>query len=442
MTTPRLHRSGAPPRIRLVHFGLGAFHRAHQAVYTQLAAPADDWGIAAFTGRSAAPAALVEQEGVYTVVTPDEDALVVDRIATVASGSDRSAFRSALAALDVSAVTLTITEAGYAGPDADPDVRADIARLRNGDAPLTAPGRLVDALQARRAAQAGPVTVLSCDNVPRNGARIRSALLAIAADVDESLATWIADELAFPSSVVDRITPRPGDDAARISRTATGFEDQAAVLAEPYREWVIENQAVSELPDWASAGARFVDDVDAAESRKLRLLNAGHLLLALEGPARGVNTVAEAWADAELRASVERLWGEARRSIPEDGADIEQWLARVAARFADPRIEHHLAQIAEGVLEKLRVRIVPTVDAEMRAGRSGDAALRVVAAWLQHQDASMDESLRRLGSWTENGLVKARLASLLQHESACGSALSAQPATRPVAVRTMRSHPK
>lgn len=418
MTAPRLHRSGAPPRTRLVHFGLGAFHRAHQAVYTQLSAPADDWGIAAFTGRSPAPAALAEQDGVYTVVTPDEDALVVDRIATVASGSDHSAFRSALAAPEVSAVTLTITEAAYAGPDADPDVRADIARLRNGDAPLTAPGRLVDALRARHAAQAGPVTVLACDNVPRNGARIRSALLGIAADVDEGLATWIADELAFPSSVVDRITPRPGDDAARISRSATGLDDHAAVLAEPYREWVIENHAVSELPDWASAGARFVDDLDAAESRKLRLLNAGHLLLALEGPVRSMRTVAEAWADAELRASVERLWEEARRSIPEDGADVDQWLARVAARFADPRIEHHLAQIAEGALEKLRVRIVPTVDAEVNAGRNADAALGVVAAWLRLQDSSLNESLRRLGSWTENGPVKARLEALHQHELA------------------------
>lgn len=414
MSPARLGRSGAPPHIRIVHLGLGAFHRAHQAVYTQLVAPAGDWGIAAFTGRSAAPAELVEQNGVYTVVTPDEDALVVDRIAAVASGSDRRRLRDALAASAVTALTLTITERGYAGPHEDTEVQRDIVRLRAGDAPLTAPGRIVDALAARRGNRAGPLTVLSCDNLPRNGSRIRSTLLAIASEVDESLAHWIANDLAFPSSVVDRITPRPGPDAARIALAATGREDRAAVLAEPYREWVIERRAATELPDWAQAGARIVDDLAAAEDRKLRLLNAGHLLLALRGPARGARTVATAWADDELRDEVHRLWDEARRSISDDGADVDLWLAGVAARFADPRIEHRLTQIADGALEKLRVRIVPTVDAERRSGRSGEAALGVVAAWIRNQRITIDQALGRLGCWTHDEPIATLLSALLK----------------------------
>lgn len=418
MTVPRLSRSGAAPAIRIVHLGLGAFHRAHQAVYTQLAAPADDWGIAAFTGRSPAPEELVKQNGLYTVVTPDADAILVDRLAMVASGADRQRLRSTLAAPTTTALTLTITERGYAGPEVDLQARDDITRLRSGEAPLTAAGRIVDALAARQAAGAGPLTVLSCDNLPHNGARIRSTLVAIASEVDDGLAGWIASELAFPSSVVDRITPRPGPEAARIALAATGREDRAAVLAEPYREWVIERAAAGLLPDWTRAGARLVDNLAAAESRKLRLLNAGHLLLAFRGLARGVETVADAWADDTLRGAVERLWDEARRDIPDDGTDVDQWLARVSARFADPRIEHRLAQIAEGAVEKLRVRIVPTVDAERRKGRTGEAALGVAAAWVRYENITVAEGLGRLECWTRNESIATLLSSLIQREPA------------------------
>ncbi|WP_267188869.1 MULTISPECIES: mannitol dehydrogenase family protein [Microbacterium] len=372
----------------MVHVGVGAFHRAHQAAYTQRVDDERRWGISAFTGRSAVPPALAEQDGVYTLVVPGQrpQATVIDQLTAVSSGRDRDAFRAAIADEGVAVVTVTVTEAGYLlGDDGRVDpgsaaARADIVALREGRAAQTAPGRLADALNTRRRTGV-PLTVVSCDNLSGNGGLLRSAVLAIAAGVDEALADWIRAEVAFPDSVVDRITPAPTPEACRLAEDLTGFEDRAAVLAEAHSEWIIADAFAGDRPAWERAGAVVVHDVAPYELRKLRLLNAAHTFLALEGRLRGHVTVAEAFADPALRRGVDDLWDAAARSIPAT-TGLDDYRAALAVRFADAAIPHRLDQIAAGSAEKLRTRVIPTIEAERRAGRDGDAGLRAVAAFL------------------------------------------------------------
>ncbi|WP_291048355.1 mannitol dehydrogenase family protein [Herbiconiux sp.] len=387
----RPERSAPAPATGIVHLGLGAFHRAHQAAFTAEVDPERRWGIAAFTGRSPVEAALERQDGVYTLLEAGArpGAQLIEQLSSVRSGQDRGAFRSAVADPRVSVLTLTITERGYRlGADGrldlrDDEVRSDIAALRGECAGglATAPGRIVDALAVRRAST-GPLTVVSCDNLAGNGAATRAAVLGLAGEVDESLAGWIEREIAFPSTAVDRITPRPDARVRELAEHLTGVADDAAVLTERHREWVLEDSFAAERPAWERAGALVVDDVVPFETRKLLLLNAAHTLLALEGRLRGHETVRAAFADPELRRRVEALWDEAARLVPAEAGSVEGYRAQLAERFAEPGIDHRLAQIAQGSGEKLRIRIVPTVLAERAAGRSGRAALRAVAAHL------------------------------------------------------------
>lgn len=404
-------RTAPAPSTGIVHLGLGAFHRAHQAAFTADADPERRWGIAAFTGRSPVPSALEQQGGVYTLVEAGTDptARLMEQLSSVRSGRDRAAFRSALADPRVSMLTLTLTERGYRlGADGridllDDEVRSDIAVLRGerADDLMTAPGRIVDALAGRRAS-AGSLTVVSCDNLAVNGAATRSAVLGLAGEVDEALAGWIEREIAFPSTAVDRITPRPDARARELAEHLTGFADDAAVLTERSREWVLEDSFAADRPAWEEAGALVVTDVAPFEARKLLLLNAAHTLLALEGRLRGHETVREAFADAELRGRVEALWDEASRGIPPEAGPTDPYRSTLAERFAEPGIDHRLEQIAEGSEQKLRIRIVPTVLAERAAGRSGRAALRAVAAYLSDRPQLRDGVAELHRPWADD----------------------------------------
>lgn len=414
---PRLGRARPPARTGMVHVGVGAFHRAHQAAYTQRVDDERRWGISAFTGRSAVPSALAEQDCVYTLVVPGAcpRATVIDQLSSVSSGGDRDAFRAAITEEAVSVVTVTVTEAGYLlGDDGRVDpgseaARVDIAALREGRPAQTAPGRLADALAARWRTGV-PLTVVSCDNLRGNGVLLRSAVLAIAAGVDEALADWIRAEIAFPDSVVDRITPAPTPEACRMAEDLTGFEDRAAVLTEAHCEWVIADAFAGDRPAWERAGAVIVDDVAPYELRKLRFLNAAHTLLALEGRLRGHVTVAEAFADPALRRGVDALWDAAARSIPAM-AGLDDYRTALAARFADTAIAHRLDQIAAGSAEKLRTRVIPTVEAERRAGRDGDAGLRAVAAFLATEaETDLPSAVSRLHApWATDDAVMTTL---------------------------------
>jgi fructuronate reductase len=387
-------RRAAP--VRIVHLGLGNFFRAHAAWYTDRAPDAAEWGIAAFAGRSAALARdLDAQEGLYTLVTraADGDAFdVVSSLSKAHAAEDAEAWAAYLASDAVALVTMTITEAGYlrgAGGGADPhnaDLRADVEALRADPraATRTAPARLVRGLLGRRAAGAGPITVVSCDNLPDNGTVLSDVVRDVAALVDPTLATWCEDNVSFVTTVVDRITPRatPGDAIAVAS--ATGRRDLAPVVTEPFSEWVLGGEFVAGRPAWDLAGATITNDVTPYERRKLWMLNGAHSLLAYGGSARGHETVASAVGDDVCRRWIDEWWDEAGRHLAFPPAEVDGYRAALVERFSNPRIAHTLAQIAEDGATKIGVRIVPVLARERAERRSGAAAVRVLAAWVCH----------------------------------------------------------
>jgi fructuronate reductase len=376
----RLSRTAVdlPPfPVRIVHLGLGAFHRAHQAWYTHAAG--GEWGIASFTGRRPdAAVPLAEQDGLYTLLVrgPEGDKAEIIRSITAAhDGADLAALTGYLADRTVTVVTLTITEAGYQrGADGRIDevaVAADIAALRGESeaVPVSAPGRLLAGLAARRRADAGPIAVVPCDNLSGNGEATRTVLLSLAQAVDPALAAWVADSVTFISTMVDRITPATTDADRETAAALTGYEDRSPVVTEPA---------------WDNAGARFVQDVTPFETRKLWLLNGAHSTLAYAAPTRGHRTVADAVGDKTCVAWMDEWWDEAARHLTLPAAEIQAYRDALTERFANPRIQHLLAQIAADGSQKLPVRVLPVVRAERAAGRMPAGGVRALAGWLIH----------------------------------------------------------
>ncbi|SEQ44276.1 mannitol dehydrogenase family protein [Microlunatus flavus] len=397
---PRLSRAlpGQPPAppVRVVHLGLGSFHRAHLAWYTANAPDGDGWGIAAFTGRHPDLAErLAPQDGLYTLITrrADGDSYeVLGPVAEVHPATDHDAYLAHLRRLEVAVVSITVTEAGYLrGPDGHldasrDDVAADVAALREDvAAPVTTlPGRLVAGLLARRAAGAGPVTVLSCDNLPENGAVTRTVVTDLAALVDPDLAAWVGDHVDFATSMVDRITPATTDEDRRLVEQAQGYVDAAPVPTEPFAEWVVAGRFPAGRPAWDAAGARVVEDTTPYEQRKLWLLNGSHSLLAYAGSVRGHATIDEAVADPTCRAWVETFWDEAAPHLVLPQEAVADYRRALLERFDNPRVRHQLAQIAPDGSIKVRVRIVPPLRAERAAGRMPLGCTTALAAWVLH----------------------------------------------------------
>ncbi len=387
-------RPAAP--VRIVHLGVGNFFRAHQAWYTEHAPDAAEWGIAAFTGRSAAMAdALRPQGGLYTLITrgPEGDAYeVVSSLTAVHAAGEHDAFLDYLRSPALAIVTLTVTEAGYLrGPDghldlADPGVVADLAALtKDPESPVTTtPGRIVAGLHARRAAGAGPLAVLSCDNLSGNGEVLARVVGDLASAVDPSLAQWIASHVSFGTTMVDRITPATTDEHRAGVLSATGLRDAAPVPTEPFSEWVIQGSFPNGRPAWEAAGARIVDDVAPFERRKLALLNGSHSLLAYAATILGHETVADAIADPRCQAWVEQWWDEACAHIPLPPEDLAAYRGALLERYRNPNIRHALAQIAADGSLKIGVRILPTLQAELAGGRVAEGACRAIAAWVLH----------------------------------------------------------
>lgn len=391
-----LRRQRRAPPARIVHLGLGAFSRSHVAWYTARAFDADQWGIVAYTGRSSELAlALAAQDGVYTLVersAEDDRATVIESIVRAHPGDDVDALRSDLAAPTTAIVTLTITEAGYragadgAPDDSDPLVAADrriLERIGAGDASAagalqTAIGRLVCGLDARRRGGGGPVAIVSCDNLPDNGGRTARVLLGLAASIPET-AEWCRTNVSFVSGSVDRITPRLSEsELVRLSET---YQDAAPVVAEPFSDWVISGGFPAGRPAWETAGARFADELEPWEARKLWMLNGAHTLLASLGLLRGHRVVSESIADPECRRAVELLWDDAVLALP-SGIEVDDYRSALVERFANPRIEHPLAQIAEATTTKVRLRIVPVAEHGLEHGRTSDGSAVALAAWI------------------------------------------------------------
>ncbi|MDP9882945.1 fructuronate reductase [Sinomonas atrocyanea] len=373
---PLLGRSGAPaPPVRIVHLGLGAFHRSHQAWFTAHASDAAEWGIASFTGRRPdAARVLAAQDGLFTLIERGGDGdrfEVVGSIAEAVDGADTGRLDALLAAPATVIVTLTVTEAVYEKHDAD----SPLARLCRG-------------LAARREAGAGPIAVVSCDNVAGNAEVAEKALLSIAEGHDPGLASWMRENVSFVGTSVDRITPRTTPDDVALVAARCGYRDEAPVVAEPFANWILAGDFPAGRPRWEDAGAQFVTDIEPFENRKLWLLNGAHSILAYAGQLRGHTTVAQAVADPACREAVEAFWDEAARHLTLPELAVPEYRRALIERFSNPRIAHHLAQIAADGTTKLRMRAVPVLSAEIARGRTGVGAARMVAVWMDFVSAA------------------------------------------------------
>ncbi|MFK4789227.1 mannitol dehydrogenase family protein [Microbacterium sp. ZW T5_56] len=351
----------------MAHLGLGAFHRSHQAWYTQRANEAtagDGWGIASFGSRSRELAdALRTQDGVYTLLerSADGDAATVIESITATGLAGGDAWVEVIANADVEVLTVTVTEAGYV----------------TGALP---PARIAAGLAARRRSGGGALSIVSCDNLLGNGQALRPAVLAAAGDD----AGWVVENVSFVDTVVDRITPAVTDDDVRAVRTLTGADDRVPVVCEPFSEWVIADTFAAGRPAWESAGAVIAADVTPYEERKLWLLNAGHTFLAAAGRLAGYATVDQAFADPALRAETEALWAEQRVTIDLAADDVDAWLEQLRTRFDNPRISHRLEQIARGSEHKIGPRLLVPLRARERAGlAAGDAQLNAIDTWVR-----------------------------------------------------------
>jgi len=387
-------RPAAP--VRHVHLGLGAFVRAHVAWYTEQAPDAAEWGIAAFTGRSTELAEQLNgQDCLYTLVTrgPTADSFsVVSSLSRAFPGTDGAAWLRYLAAAETTIVTLTVTEAGYrrdarGGLDrADPVVSADLLAWRQGlHAELrTVPARLAAGFAARRAADAGPVTLVSCDNLPGNSSAAAQVALDFAAAAEPGVADWIAGNVHVVDTLVDRITPATTSSDVSEVQEGTGLADNCPVVTEPYSEWVLSDAFGTDRPDWPSAGALITSDVRPYEERKLWLLNGAHSLVAYTAPSRGHQTVAQAIADPVVAAWVREWWDEAAPYVSLPGSETAAYCDALLERWSNTRMRHLLAQIALGGLQKLPVRILPVLRAELEIGHVPGGAVRILGAWLAY----------------------------------------------------------
>lgn len=379
----------------IVHLGIGAFHRAHQAVYTDaLLAEDPSWGILGVSLRSTDTRdALAAQDGLYSVssvdgsgarrrvigastgvlVAPEDPALVLRRLSDPA----------------VRIVSLTVTEKGYSHDPAtgrlredDADIRHDLADL---DRPKTTLGTLVAGLKRRRTEGLAPFTVLACDNLPSNGHTLKGLVTRFAELVDLDLGKWVAGEVRFPSTMVDRIVPATTE-ADRASVTAAlGLEDAWPILTEPFSQWVVEDNFSLGRPDWGRVGVEFVADVAPYEAMKLRLLNGSHSTLAYLGYLMGHETVAAAMGEPALARLVDGLMAhESGPTLPPLAVDLDAYRTALLARFHNPALKHRTWQIAMDGSQKLPQRLLGPIRDRLAIGAPIDRLALGVAAWMRY----------------------------------------------------------
>lgn len=392
--TPRYSRSALRPGI--LHLGIGAFHRAHQAVYTDdaLAHEFGDWGIVGASLRSNDIIhALTAQDCLHSVITrdgsKDSARIVGSTIRAIAARDDRQALLSCLADPAIKIVTLTVSEKAYG---IDPktgglDIKhAAVSHdLADPHYPIGAIGFIVEGLAQRYALGCPPFTVLCCDNLPGNGHIVRRLVIEMASGRDLSLANWIETEGRFPSSMVDRIVPAATDATRQRAALIIGAQDLLALETEPFTQWVIEDSFVSGRPAWEAGGALFVEAVEPYEKMKLRLLNGSHSLIAYLGQFHGLEYVRDVMAIADYREIVRHHMQATLETLdPVPGIKLEAYIDQLIDRFSNPAIAHRTAQIAMDGTQKLPQRIFsPAADA-IAAGKDANVFAFVVALWIAY----------------------------------------------------------
>jgi mannitol 2-dehydrogenase len=364
-------------RPHILHVGVGGFHRAHMAVYTDEAATdGGTWGIRG-AGLLEADRRMAQvlraQDHLYTVIERDgagAHASIVGSIVDYALvAGDTDAFDHHVADPEIAILSLTITEGGYGLETRNPTIEA-----------------IVSALDARRRASGRPLTILSCDNLPGNGDVARHAIAAVASTRSGQLARYVDESCTFPNSMVDRITPQTKDEDRSWLREEIGIDDGWPVVCEPFRQWVIEDRFIAGRPRWESVGALFTDRVHDWELYKLRLLNASHSCMAYLMALAGVVFVDEAMAIPVVRRYLEQLLE--REAIPPlheiPGHPASDYAETVLRRFENTGVRDQIARLCIDGTAKFSSFLIPTVEAQLERGGPVSSAALALAAWARY----------------------------------------------------------
>jgi len=433
----------------IIHLGLGAFHRGHQAVTTDALLKDDPrWGILGVSLRSPDTRDALQPQGcLYSVTSSDgagHERRVIGALTGVAvAPEDPAGLLARLADPTVRIVSTTVTEKGYSHDPASGALRADDPDIRHDGLNLTHPrstlGVIVGGLRLRRQHGLAPYTVLACDNLPANGHTLRGLVIAFAELIDRDLAKWIANEVRFPSTMVDRIVPATTDADRAEVRAALGLDDAWPIVTEPFSQWVIEDD-FGGRPAWDISGAQFVREVAPFELMKLRLLNGAHSTLAYLGYLMGCPTVASAMAEPDLAGLVDDMMREeVTPTLPAlGGFDVAAYRAALLQRFRNPALKHRTSQIAMDGSQKLPQRLLGTIRDRLAQGLPITRLALAVAGWMRYVSGTDEQGrpielrdplaapLRALAD--EAGPVASRLApALLSLTSIFGSDLPADP---------------
>jgi fructuronate reductase len=378
----------------IVHLGIGAFHRAHMAVYVDdLLASDPSWGIVgASLRRPDTKEALEPQDGLYTIAVRDAAGTHPRVIGSILSVMDANSQRDELLALmadpSIRIVSLTVTEKGYCHDPATGELdrnHLDIVHdLANPAAPKSAPGMLVEALARRKAAGLAPFTVMSCDNLPNNGHTAKRIVTALAALRDAELGKWV-EAVAFPSTMVDRIVPSTTDaDRAEIAGLI-GAEDAWPIMTEPFTQWVIEDNFPSGRPAFETVGAQLVEDVEPFEHMKLRMLNGSHSTMAYSGYLGGYEYIAEVMGDPAYVKLIHGLMSEeVMPTLDMPGVDLGGYRDELLERFRNPALKHRTWQIAMDGSQKLPQRLLGTIRDRLKDEQGIERLALGVAAWMRY----------------------------------------------------------
>lgn len=437
-------------RSRIVHFGFGAFHRAHQALLTNrvLNQHGGDWGIceiSLFSGDQLM-SQLRQQDHLFTVM--EKSAAGNQPIIIGAVKECLNARLDSLAAIiekfcepQVAIVSLTITEKGYCIDPATGHLDLTQPRivhdLQSPDEPHSAPGILVEALHRRRERGLPAFTVLSCDNIPDNGHVVKNAVLDMAAKRDPQLAGWIAEHVSFPGTMVDRIVPAATDASLAEITRELGVEDPCAISCEPFIQWVIEDNFVAGRPDWGSVGAQLVDDVLPWEEMKLRMLNGSHSFLAYLGYLAGYAHISDCMQDASYRRAARHLMmAEQAPTLRISGVDLGAYADSLIERFSNPALQHRTWQIAMDGSQKLPQRLLDGIRIHLKQGSRWPLLALGVAAWMRYVSGVddmgnaidiRDPLAEKIRAIVETSHDENRVAALLTLQEIFGSDLPANP---------------